>query len=143
LQSSTHINNLKIMAKRTTYKCLNCSFKIDNWSDGNPYIATPDGKRHYWHHPGEGYQIQKICELFVENPSQEQIDSIFQKYAGYESQYICKECLGFSMLDESKDTLKCKACSSPDLMLTKDLDGKECPSCRKGKFDEGTFTGIS
>jgi DNA-directed RNA polymerase subunit RPC12/RpoP len=131
------------MAMRTTYKCLNCGFKIDNWSDGNPYIATPDGKRHYWHHPGQDSKIREICELFEENPSQDEIDRIFQKYSGCESQYICKKCLGFSMLDESKDELKCKACGSSDMMLTEELAGKECPSCRKGKFDEGECTGIS
>lgn len=131
------------MAILTIYKCLHCDFKIDNWSDGNPYIATPDGKRHYWHHPGEQWKKEKICKLFMENPSEDEIKNIIQKHSGYESQYICKECLGFSMLDGRKDELKCKACSSPEIMLTKDLDGKECPSCRKGKFDKGRFAGIS
>jgi hypothetical protein len=131
------------MAQQTTFTCLDCRFSVEDWSDGNPYIATPDGKRHYWHHPCEDYKIRKICKEYFDVTSDELVNQVLQQLSGCEFQFICSKCLKLSMLDEKTDERKCSNCGSTEILLTSELADKECPSCHKGKFDQGRFTAIS
>lgn len=37
--------------------CDKCGFEVDAWDDGNPYVQDSKGKRHYFYHPTNEWDI--------------------------------------------------------------------------------------
>jgi hypothetical protein len=133
----------KTMAACYEFTCDRCGFSVEAWDDGNPYIEYPKGKRHHFYHPGEVDQIKEIARKIVgHEPTRQECDDILKKYAGNESDFICRSCLKIDQYDERKDPLVCKHCGGESIERTSDLAGKKCLKC-DGIFSEGEFTAIS
>lgn len=132
------------MAACITFTCQSCSFSVDNWDDGNPYVESPDGKRHYFHHPGEEEQLEKIVGGILGHfPSRDEIKMVLTTSGGNESTYLCTGCLKLSQRDPARDKITCRHCDCGDLIETGSLAGRSCPSCKSGVLDQGEMTAIS
>jgi DNA-directed RNA polymerase subunit RPC12/RpoP len=85
------------MAEQTTFTCKKCGYQVESWSDGNPYIQGPNGKRHYYYHPCEDDQIRDIVgKILKRDPSEAEIREMLDNHSGNEADYLCLECLKIS-----------------------------------------------
>ena len=64
-------------------------------------------------------------------------------YGGNESEFLCSSCAEVNRIDPKRDPMKCKKCGASSLRAVSGLAKTECPKCRQGRFDEGSFAGIS
>ena len=132
------------MAAQLIFICPKCDFSVECWDDGNPYIEDPQGKRPFFYHPCEGYQLKEIVgEILGHAPSQDEIEEQLQKHSGNEGVFICRDCLETTQLDERKDKAVCGKCGSKRLVDTGRVKGKVCFKCKKGRFDKGRIGDIS
>lgn len=132
------------MAACITSTCQSCGFSVENWDDGNPYVESPDGKRHYFYHPGEEEQLEGIMGGILGHfPSRDEINEVLKTSSGNESTYLCTGCLKLSQRDPERDEVTCQHCGCGDLVETGKLGGRPCPSCKSGKMDQGEMKAIS
>ena len=132
------------MAACISFTCQTCGFSVEHWDDGNPYVESPDGKRHHFHHPHGEEQLEKIVGGILGHfPSRDEIEKVLRTSSGNESTYLCTRCIKFSRRDPDRDKIICRHCGCGELVETGKLGGLPCPSCRSGVFDQGEMTAIS
>jgi DNA-directed RNA polymerase subunit RPC12/RpoP len=132
------------MAARFTFTCSHCGFRVESWSDSNPYIRGPNGRRHHYYHPGEDQQLAQIAEKILGHPpTPEEIEELRRLHGGNESDYVCTACQKISRRDPSKDKLTCRRCGSKQIIRTSEVAGQPCFACNQGRFDNGPMTAIS
>lgn len=132
------------MAACIAFTCPSCGFSIEHWDDGNPYVESPDGKRHFFYHPCEEEQLEEIVgKILGHFPSRYEIEETIKTSSGNESTYLCMGCLKLSQRDPKRDEVICKHCACDDLVETGMLGGKPCPSCKSEVLDQGKMTAIS
>ena len=103
------------MAEGVSYRCNHCGQSIGAWSDGNPYYIDDQGNKEYAYHPDhEG----------------------LAKCTGNDCPYICLECGHKFMNDSNALASGCPECGNADICATFRLEGKKCPFCKKGIFNE-------
>ena len=129
------------MAAQTTFTCMRCGFIVEAWDDGNPFVEAPDGKKHYFYHPGGDYKAV-ITGILGHVPSAKDL-RMMQKHSGNDSDCICLGCGERGRRDSRKDESPCGRCGSVKVVDTNRLAGHPCPSCKEGRFDPGRMTAIS
>jgi|GEM_PF-2829394 len=91
------------MAMSESYKCQSCGFAIEAWDDGNPYVSTKDGRRHYFYHPGG---IEDVHPVLIEEAGRElsaaELEEIVKERVGIAADHLCPDCGSESKLDESR-----------------------------------------
>jgi hypothetical protein len=136
------------MAYGASYSCKACEFSIEVWSDGDPYITDPFGKRHYFHHPGEDAVITSVGRMY---PGAEDLDymklwALVHKRIGARHEYICQDCGRVWKADSAERPPYCRfpKCASKKTFWTHEFFEKThlCPKCKVG-FIEQTDTMIS
>ena len=100
------------MAEAKRYICSDCDKSILAWDDGNPYYIDAKGKKKYAHHP----------------------DPMRDKCTGNDSDVICLGCGEIFILDDRASAKACPKCKSADIAELFELEGRQCPYCKKGKF---------
>jgi len=99
------------MSMELIFTCDACSFTLSSWDDGNPYYLDSNAKKHYAYHPHH--------------------DKL-EKCIGNDSPYICLSCGEQFMVDSRSPVDHCPKCSAVDIVSTFELDGKNCPVCKRG-----------
>ena len=131
------------MAICLIFTCNQCGFSIDAWSDGNPYIEDPQGKRHYFYHPSEDSMISEIAlKILGHTPTEAEKEELLLKHGGNAPDHICRDCGETSQIDPKRDTLACPHCSSKRIVARYNLGGAPCLKC-SGTFSEGSPGAIS
>lgn len=132
------------MAICTKFTCDNCGIKIESWSDGKPYLRGPDGKRHYFYHPGERYVWERRyeAETGCPAPDHETLMAFVRTRVGNEGHYLCMHCGEQTWRDSHYDPMICTSCGKSELFSAPRLENQNCPKCRTGIF-KGKFTAIS
>ncbi|NLB54388.1 MAG: hypothetical protein GX811_01230 [Lentisphaerae bacterium] len=131
------------MAAGYMFTCDSCGFSLEAWDEGNPYIEFPKGKRHYFYHPSEMKVIRAVTKSIIGyEPTDEECNDALKKYAGNESDYICRSCRKETKFDPKKDIHACTHCGSTDVDDIFTIAGKRCIKC-DGTFLEGEFVAIS
>jgi len=101
------------MAEGLRFVCGSCGKTIEAWSDGTPYYIDARGKKRYAYHPD--HEHLALC-------------------IGNDTPHLCLACGKEFMVDSRSPISRCPTCGSPDIADTFHLDGKTCPTCRKGTF---------
>jgi PHP family Zn ribbon phosphoesterase len=131
------------MASSLLFACNQCGFKVESWSDGNPYIIGANGRKIYYYHPGESEQLKRIwMELYGNDPTPEDIHKMCRERGGNAPDHICVRCGMINKIDKKRDKLLCISCKCKDLIETGTLAGKTCMKCG-GIFSEGVLHSIS
>ena len=101
------------MAEALLFVCSACDYKIEVWSDGNPYYIDDNGNKQYVHHPDERLAL---C-------------------IGVESPHICLACGERFIVDSEEPLTECPKCGSDNFVNTfYQLKGQRCPFCKEGIF---------
>jgi len=130
------------MPKLLQFSCDSCNFTLKTWENGTIYATNKKGKRIECPHPGESYKVAKILkikesEIFgfpymrIPNPD---FYPLLNERVGVNSDCICLDCAGVSVLDYQKDERKCGECASSNIIPVDNLEGVTCPKCNKGIF---------
>ena len=131
------------MAMSEIYTCCNCGYQVEAWDEGNPYVETTDGRRHYFYHPGS---IEDVRPILTAEAGRKLDDSEFKQLvtqrAGNASDHLCVSCGKTTKLDSNKDKLACGKCHGTQVFEIWRCQGKLCPKCG-GTFSEGSFNAIS
>jgi ribosomal protein S27AE len=131
------------MATSERYTCEKCGYVIEAWDEGNPYIWTKDGRRHYFYHP---MSINIVHPILVKEAGREltgpELEALVAERIGNASDYLCPDCGKSSTLDPTKDRLVCRKCGSTRIFDIWQCQGKPCPKCG-GPFSAGRFGAIS
>lgn len=108
------------MAEGIGFTCDQCAHTITAWSDGNPYYIDDDGRKRYAYHPDH-----------------ENLD----RCIGNDEPHLCLACGKEFKEDSRKPRGRCPRCKEPHITPTRELDGKACPFCRRGRFrlDPGLY----
>jgi len=131
------------MAICLSFTCNQCGFTIGAWSDGNPYIEDPQGKRHYFYHPSEDATISKIAlNILGHPPTEAEKEDLLLKHGGNAPEYICRDCEETSKIDPKIDALICPHCSSKRIVDSYSLGNTQCLKC-SGTFSYGSPGAIS
>jgi DNA-directed RNA polymerase subunit RPC12/RpoP len=101
------------MAQCSRYNCSGCGRQIDVWSDGNPYYIDDTGCKEYAYHPDH---------------------KGLAKCIGNDVPHLCLTCGKEVVIDSRSSVQKCPDCDSEKVVSTYYLDGRECPTCRNGRF---------
>ena len=109
------------MASSTHFSCSSCSASVEAWSDGDPYVITPAGRKRHVHHPTPGWE-----------------DAV-----GVDVPHLCLGCGARFTVDSRKPRTACPTCRSERIVATTDLAHQPCPCCADGAFDGGTRGAIS
>lgn len=106
------------MAECFRYVCQSCGKSIDAWSDGNPYYIDERGKKEYAYHPDHEGLARCI---------------------GNDSEHICMACGKEFRVDSRAPKTCCPKCKSAETIDTFQLEGRQCPVCKNGRFaaDQG------
>jgi DNA-directed RNA polymerase subunit RPC12/RpoP len=131
------------MAMRTTYTCTSCSFSVEDWDEGNPYIVGPRGWRYHFYHPGREQQMDAIIlKVLGYMPDEAEKQAFLEMNSGDETTFLCESCAAVSRIDATRDRLACKKCRSPRIKPTHELEDVACPKCKDGVL-KGEPSGIS
>jgi hypothetical protein len=104
----------------------------------------PAGTRHYLYHPRDISETDRIMNLiYGRSPARDDYERAFELYGGNESEFLCLSCAEVNPIDPKRDPMECKKCGANSLIEVSGVTGTECPKCRRGRFDEGSATGIS
>jgi DNA-directed RNA polymerase subunit RPC12/RpoP len=121
------------MAAGSQVCCSNCSFNVEAWDDGNPYIVDQSGERQHCYHPAAEDIIMEVrAFISVADPDALHKDA---GRMGNESDLLCLDCGHSSRLDSDVDTLTCAKCGGKKLRDHMELDGAACPKCGKGTLE--------
>ncbi len=101
------------MAEGIRFVCKSCGAEIEAWDDGNPYYRDEAGRKKYAYHPD--YEGLARC-------------------IGNDEPHLCLACGEQFMMDSEAPTDRCPGCGSTDIADTFRLEGRRCPSCKKGEF---------
>jgi DNA-directed RNA polymerase subunit RPC12/RpoP len=113
----------KKMAQCRRFVCSGCGRKIDAWSDGNPYYIDEAGVKKYAYHPDH---------------------DALAKCIGNDVPHLCLSCGKEVVIDSRSSLPKCPDCDSKTVVCTYHLDGKECPTCKNGRFvQDKSFFAVS
>ena len=102
------------MALGKTFVCTGCARAIEAWDEGDPYYVDADGERRYVFHP---------------SPERE-------RATGVEWPALCLACGAEVTRDSALAPGPCPACGGGDVVDAWALEGRRCPSCRRGEFRE-------
>lgn len=124
------------MAAGTDFTCSHCGFQIESWDDGNPYLTDHEGKRHFFHHPGDYWQPREFYQQQTGRAEVREEDylAFCQELGGNESNLICLHCGRLTRRDPGRDSMRCTGCRRHELHDTRELEGMACPKCGKGTF---------
>jgi len=129
------------MASSLIFVCDACGFSVEAWSDGNPYVEYPPGKRNYYYHPTSWSEV--VSRVIGERPTAEAFEAFTRGHKGNAPDHICLDCGHKAKLDEARDKMECPNCKSAHMRDTYTLAGSACPQCKKGSFSEGRFGAVS
>ena len=101
--------------------CSKCNKEFEAWDEGNPYYFDEHGEKQYAYHPDENRD----------------------KCIGIDSEYICLQCGNEFMVDSLSPISQCPKCGNSDISDIFELEGKQCPYCKVGKFEQSGFSAIS
>jgi Zn finger protein HypA/HybF involved in hydrogenase expression len=102
------------MAMCVRFVCGECDHAIEAWDDGNPYyIDVETGEKKYAYHPE--HDLLALC-------------------IGNDAPHLCLSCGKEFVVDSREPKSTCPKCKSEDISDRVDLDGRGCPSCKKGTF---------
>ena len=126
------------MSAQFIYSCPTCSFSVEVWDDGHPFISDDAGKRHYFYHPCEMDTILPVASRcsFADGKTHEEILALAAQRIGCEADILCLECGKLSRADSSETPPPCRACKSANTAWAMELGGKTCPQCKRGHFPE-------
>ena len=98
------------MAEARLFVCSSCGHSIESWSDGNPYYIDDAGEKQHAYHPDE-----RVAQCI-----------------GNDEPHLCMSC-GHEVDVDSRDPIdSCPKCKDRSLVLTWELEGRACPTCKKG-----------
>ncbi len=100
------------MAQALQFICDTCGKAVEAWDEGNPYYLNEAGKKRYAYHP----------------------DKDRERCTGNDWPHLCLSCGEEFMVDSESPIVGCPHCSSALISDTYDLDGKQCPYCKRGSF---------
>ena len=100
------------MAACIRFTCTSCGFSIDAWDEGNPFYIDEKGKKVYVYHPSEDRALA----------------------IGNDEPHLCLDCGKEVKIDSRLEQKACPKCKSTRVVDTYELDGVECPNCKKGQF---------
>ena len=125
------------MACSVIHRCPVCSFEIEAWSDGNPYILDDRNRPKFYYHPCESERIEIIasCE-WARSKTDAELSQILELKSGIMSDMICLECAGKFKCDTEKKKPKCRKCGSENVHDQFLLEGVTCPKCHRGQFPD-------
>ena len=103
------------MAERRQLKCHRCDFAVGAWSDGNPYYRDERGQKQYAYHPDH----ERLARCI-----------------GNDVPHLCLACGIECKVDSREPHSKCRKCEEGPLVAVWNLEGRLCPKCRAGTFDE-------
>lgn len=127
------------MAEGCLFKCSNCSFELEVWSDGNPfYIDLATMKKVYCYHPEEpkfplaGNDVPHLCLDCGREFKVECSAIAFDGVHGVRG----PETDEYDRVESNDDQKRCtkRACKSTNIIDCQELGGKTCPKCKKGRF---------
>ena len=120
------------------YSCPACSFSVEVWDDGHPFIADDAGKRHYFYHPCERDTILPVASncSFASGKTEPEILALAAQRIGNEAEFLCFSCGKLSRADSQETAPPCRICESTDTAWAMELGGKFCPKCKRGQFPE-------
>ncbi len=95
------------MAEGWQFVCDHCGFETVAWSDGNPYIAGPDGKKEYVYHPDHRAALA----------------------TGVDIPHLCL-CCGCHFVVDSNPQCSDSVTDDPEMPTPTD----RCPKCKEGTF---------
>jgi len=104
------------MAECVQFVCSNCGNSIEAWSDGNPFYVDADGKKIYAHHPNHDELAKCIAN---------------------DVPHLCLEYGTESKIDSRIDPQVCPHCSSESIVDSFNLNGVDCPKCKKRAYRHG------
>ncbi len=130
------------MPKLLQFSCDSCDFSLKTWENGLMYVTDKKGKRIECSHPGESYKVAKVLEidedeiagfpyLPIPNPD---LYALLNERVGVISDCLCLDCTGLSKLDYQMDDRKCSECGGSNILPVDNLEGMNCPKCKKGIF---------
>ena len=102
-----------VMAEGRQYVCNSCGHSIEAWTDGNPYYIDENGSKQYAYHPDH---------------------ERLNKCIGNDSPHLCLSCGHEFMVDSRDPVAACPICGSSEIADTFQLDGRQCPFCKKEVF---------
>jgi hypothetical protein len=130
------------MAACTDFTCNACGFKVESWSDGNPYLTDNSGKRHFFYHPGGEGESEEFYEQGCLVVTEEGYLAFQKERGGNEQDWICLHCGRQTQRDPQLDPMRCTGCRRSELLDTQELEARTCPKCKKGTF-HGEWGAIS
>ena len=109
------------MATGMCFICNGCEKSIESWDEGNPYYFDKSGKKQYAYHP---------------NPNREFC-------IGIDSPHLCLSCGHEFMVDSAAPIESCPKCNAREIADTWELEGKACPYCKRGIFEDSGYLAVS
>lgn len=101
------------MAEGIFFVCDTCLSEIQSWGDGNPYYLDELGLKRYAYHPDhEG----------------------LARCVGNDEPHLCLNCGAKFAIDSRVRRTDCPECHSTEISTTYELEGKDCPTCKRGVF---------
>ena len=101
------------MAEGRLLTCGHCAFEVMAWSDANPYYFDSHGRKRYAHHP-DHENLARCIGLDVPHP--------------------CIACGEEIQIDAAVGLPVCPMCKSDLLVAVWELEGRQCPKCKSGRF---------
>ncbi len=107
--------------------CSQCNFRLDNISNGYPYIILDSGECYFLAAP----HIDTDAE---EATGQNYDNLIAQNRIGEFQHYICDNCAADALIDRDRDRIVCPKCEGQNLFTVSEMDQTECPKCKSGQL---------
>jgi len=102
------------MAECIRFTCSSCGFSIEAWDEGDPFYLDENGNKVYVYHPSPD-RILAIAN---------------------DESFLCLDCGKQVKIDSRREQKACPKCKSTRVVDTYQLEGVECPKCRKGHFKQ-------
>jgi DNA-directed RNA polymerase subunit RPC12/RpoP len=103
------------MAEGREFACTHCGFAVSAWPDGNPYYRDDQGRKRYAYHPDHENLARCI---------------------GNDAPHLCLACGTATKVDSLKPRVTCRKCKAAALLDVCELEGKPCPKCHAGVFQD-------
>lgn len=111
------------------YKCNKCDFLLSRGWGFYVYVTDDKGVRIPCFHPGEDQDIKRVL-------GKDYSGKAVKERVGKNSLCICLDCLekDFGLDLEKGDNRICPNCGRMNVKTVDEMEGVQCPKCKKGKI---------
>lgn len=103
--------------------------------ESNPEII-PEWKSHYWLTYGIRIKFRILKSKILHQTEPLNIRKLIKERTGFDEYVVCHNCLDQFKLDLKRDQRICSRCDSTHISTAREIIGKPCPQCNKGKITE-------